>query len=271
LSSPAKQQGEGIQMATARKDYSENEHSILYSETSSGCPLCTNSILFRKIGSKKINKGYEVAHIYPLHPTPAQALALAGHPAPPDINSLENVIALCPSCHRKYDKDFQVSEMIKLRAIKDRFLAEAKARATIAEHTIQEQVYAILDRITALGSDELDIPPTRFDASTIDNKLRTDISPLQKLEIKTNAVTFYVRIRDHIRALEQNDQLAIRILQNQVNTYYLAMQREHPNNKDAVFNFVAQWISTRTQRSLLAAKVLTSFFVQNCEVFDAGS
>jgi hypothetical protein len=258
-------------MATVRKDYGENEHSILYGETSSCCPLCTNSILFRKTGSNRINKGYEVAHIYPLNPTPAQAQALAGYPAPLEINALENVIALCPSCHRKYDKDFQVAEMVKLRAIKDGFLAEAKARATVAEHTIQEQIYEILDRITELTSDELDIPPPRFDASTIDKKLRTGISPLQKHEIKTNAVTFYVRIRDHIRALEQNDQLAIRILQSQVNIYYLAMQREHPDNKDAVFNFVAQWISTRTQRPLLAAKVLTSFFVQNCEVFDVGA
>lgn len=258
-------------MATARIDYGDNEHSILYSETGGSCPLCKNSILFRKTGSKRLNKGYEVAHIYPLNPTPAQLAALVGYLAPSAINELENVIALCPTCHRKYDKDFQVAEMVKLRTIKDGFLAEAKAKATVGEHAIQEQVFAILDRITALSSDELDVPPPSFDASTIDKKLRTGISPLQKHEIKTNAVTFYVRIRDHIRALEQNDQLAIRMLQNQVNTYYLAMQREHPDNKDAVFNFVAQWISARTQRSLLAAKVLTSFFVQNCEVFDVGA
>jgi hypothetical protein len=97
------------------------------------------------------------------------------------------------------------------------------------------------------------------------------MSPLQKNEIKTNAVTFYVRIRDKIRLLEQNDQVAIRILQNQVNTYYLEMHRQNPDNKDAVFNFVAQWISKRTGRPLLAAKVLTAFFVQNCEVFDAST
>lgn len=258
-------------MVTARIKYSENEHSILYSETSSCCPLCTKSILFQKNGSKKINKGYEVAHIYPLNPTHEQALALASHPAPQAINALENVIALCPSCHRRYDKDFQLSEMVKLRAIKDKFLAEAKARAMIADHTIQEEIYEILDGITALSSDDIEIPPTSFDASTIDKKLRTGMSPLQKNEIKTNAITFYVRIRNHIHSLEQNDQLAIRMLQNQINTYYLAMQREHPDNKDAVFNLVAQWICTRTQRSLLASKVLTSFFVQNCEVFDVGT
>ena len=260
-------------MVTSRKKYTDNEHSILYKETSGNCPLCLESILFRKPASKRIIKGYEVAHIYPLHPTPAQGqlFTLADYPAPPDINALENVIALCPNCHRKYDKDFEITEMNRLKAIKDGFLAEAKARETVADHTIQVHVYAILDRITTLSSDELDIPPPSFDASTIDKKLGTGISPLQKREIKANAVTFYVRIRDHIRELEQNDQVAIRILQNQVNTYYLAMQLEHPGNKDAVFNFVALWISARTQKPLLAAKVLTSFFVQNCEVFDVGT
>lgn len=68
--------------------------------------------------------------------------------------------------------------------------------------------------------------------------------------------------------LEQNDQVAVRMLQNQINTYYLAMQQQCPDNKDAIFNFVAQWISARSGRSLLAAKAVTSFFVQNCEVFD---
>jgi len=260
-------------MVTSRKKYTDTEHSILYRETGGSCPICMKSILFRKPASKRIVKGYEVAHIYPLNPTPAQRefFILADYPAPPDINALENVIALCPNCHSKYDKDFDLTEIKRLKAIKDGFLADAKARETEAEHTIQEKIYVILDGITALSSDELDIPPPRFDASSIDKKLRTGISPLQKHEIKANAITFYVRIRDHIRALEQNDQIAIRILQNQVNNYYLEMQREHPDNKDAVFNFVAQWISARTQKSLLAAKVLTSFFVQNCEVFDVGT
>lgn len=256
-------------MAAARSDYSENEHSILYGETEGCCPLCTSPILFRKIGSGRLNKGYEIAHIYPLNPTPAQARALVGRSAPLEINALENVIALCPSCHRKYDKDFRLEEMDKIRKIKDAYLADARAKATIGDYTIQQEVYAILDSISALSSADLDIPPASFDTSTVDKKLRVGMSPLQKNEIKTNAVTFYVRIRDQIRLLEQNDQVAIRILQNQVNTYYLEMHRQNPDNKDAVFNFVAQWISKRTGRPLLAAKVLTAFFVQNCEVFDA--
>ncbi len=258
-------------MSTKRTDYSDNQHSILYAETSGCCPLCAQPILFSKKGSTRLTKGYEIAHIYPLNPTPTQAKALVGRAPPPEINALENVIALCPTCHTKFDKDFKVEEMERLRSIKDGFLAEAKARATAAQYTIQEEVYSILDNIVALDDDVPEIPPARFDISTVDKKLRIGMSPLQKHEIKVYAVSFYVRIRDHIRVLEQNDQLAIRIIQNQINTYYLEMQKQHPDNKDAVFNFVAQWISSRTGRSLLAAKVLTSFFVQNCEVFDASA
>ena len=193
-------------MATKRTDYSDNQHSVLYGETSGCCPLCAQPILFRKKGSRNLTKGYEIAHIYPLSPTLAQIKALVSRAQPPEINALENVIALCPTCHTKFDKDFKVEEMDRLRRIKDGFLAEARARATAAQYTIQEEVYTILDNIVALDSDATEISPARFDISTVDKKLRTGMSPLQKHEIKANAVSFYVRIRDHIRVLEQNDQ-----------------------------------------------------------------
>ena len=113
---------------------------------SNSCTDCS------KPGSSRLNKGYEVAHIYPLHPTPSQVTALIGRAAPQDINALENVIALCPSCHTKYDKDFKLEEMDKLRKIKDGFLAVARANATVSDYKIQEEVYAILDSITSLTS-----------------------------------------------------------------------------------------------------------------------
>lgn len=258
-------------MATKRDNYSENEHSILYAETGGCCPLCLQPILFQKKGSAKLNKGYDVAHIYPLNPTQSQAAALVGYPVPPDINALANVIALCPTCHTKYDKDFKLDELIRLRKIKDRYLSEANAKLTVSQHTLQESVYEILDAIAAFNFDETALSPTNFDVAKVDKKLKTGMSPLQKSEIKSNAISFYVRIRDHIRKLEQQDQASIRILQNQINSYYLAMHKQNPENKDLVFNYVAQWISARTNKPILAAKILTSFFVQNCEVFDVGT
>lgn len=258
-------------MSKKRDSYNDNEHSILYAETGGCCPLCTQPILFQKKGSKRPSKGYEVAHIYPLNPNQLQTNALVGYPVPPEINSLENVIALCPTCHTKYDKDFKLDELTRLREIKDRYLSESRAKLTASQHTIQEEVYEILDAIAEFDSDETLLSPTNFDISTVDRKLKTGMSPLQKHEIKVNAINFYVRIRDRICMLEKQDQASVRILQNQINSYYLVMNKQNPENKDLVFNYISQWISMRTNKSILAAKVLTSFFVQNCEVFDVGA
>lgn len=256
-------------MPAKRELYSDNEHSIFYGETGGMCPLCTLPILYIKPGSKKPTKGYEVAHIYPLNPTPAQLHALNGCEVPVDINALSNVIALCPTCHTKYDKDFKVDEFVKLKQIKDGFLSEANAKYTASHHTIQDEVCAILDAIASFEFDNAALTAPPFDVAGVEKKLKTGMSPLQKQQIKIDAVAYYVPIRDHLRFLEMQDQAAVRILQNQINSYYLAMNKQNPDNKDLVFNYIAQWISAKTRKPILASKVLTAFFIQNCEVFDA--
>lgn len=258
-------------MANKRESYTSTENSILYAETGGCCPLCTQPIIFQKKSSNKPTKCYEIAHIYPLNPTSSQIVTLVGYPVPPDINALENLIALCPSCHTKYDKDFKIEELTRLRKIKDGYLSNTKAKLTASQHIIQEEVFEILDAIASYEFDETALSPAKFDISTVEKKLKTGMSPLQKSEIKFNAINFYVRIRDHIRALERQDQASIKILLNQINSYYLVMNKQNPDNKDLVFTYVAQWISDKSQKPILPAKVLASFFVQNCEVFDVSA
>lgn len=258
-------------MMNARVKPNETEHSILYGEAGGACPLCTLPIIIKKTTSKRPIKGYEVAHIYPLNPNAAQATALAGYEVPAEINALENLIALCPSCHSRYDKDFKIEEYLNLLQIKKTYISEANARNTVPQHALQDEVNEILDIITKNDSDNdiKDLSAKKLDVFSLDEKLKTGVSPLQKREIRINAIDFFVRIRNHIRLIEQRDQVAIKILQQQVNTYYLIMNKQNPDNKDIVFNHISKWISLKTGKSIIASKVLVSFFVQNCEVFDA--
>ena len=258
-------------MANARVKYHANEHSILYGETGGACPLCSLPMMFKKASSKHPSIGYEIAHIYPLNPNAEQKKALTGYSVPSDINSLENVILLCPSCHTRYDKDFKIEEYNNILEIKNGFLSEAKAKLAASEHALQEEVCEILDLI-ALGEEEYgDLSETKLEVGSLDEKLKKDISPLQKREIRSNVIDFFVPIRRHIKLIEQRDQAAIRILQNQINSYYLVMERQNPGNKDLIFNHISKWISLKSGKSIISSKILTSFFIQNCEVFDAGS
>jgi hypothetical protein len=107
-----------------------------------------------------------------------------------------------------------------------------------------------------------------LDAKTLNDKLRTGASNFLKRNIRNDVVDYFVSIREEMRLLEQRDQASVKMLQNQVNTYFWEMHRQNPENKDVVFQYIAQWISTRTGKSIDSSRILTSFFVQNCEVFD---
>ncbi|MFH0722143.1 ABC-three component system protein [Citrobacter braakii] len=258
-------------MANPRVKYHANEHSILYAETGGCCPLCALAMMFKKASSRYPTIGYEIAHIYPLNPNKLQAKALEKYSAPDDINSLDNVILLCPNCHTKYDKDFKIEEYLRLYNIKNGYLSEAKAKQTASQYALQNEVCEILDLIVLDEDIFDDLSETKLDVSSLNEKLKTDMSPLQKREIRSNVIDYFMPIRNHIRLIEQLDQAAIRILQNQVNSYYLVMEKQNPNNKDLVFNYISQWISLKSGKSIIASKILTSFFIQNCEVFDASS
>lgn len=258
-------------MTKKRIKYSSNEHTLLYSETGGACPLCGNAIMFKKATSKSPTIGYEIAHIYPLNPNTLQSVALKNFEAPEDVNALDNLILLCPNCHTKYDKDFKIEEYQRLLEIKKGYQNVTEARRVASQYVIQEEVNEILDIITSGEGLGADISATNMDVVALDRKLKSGISPLQKFAIRNDAINFYVPIREKIKLIEQRDQVAVRILQNQINTYYLVISKSHSGNKDFIFGSIADWISQRTGKSVLASRVLTSFFVQNCEVFDAGA
>lgn len=260
-------------MANARRIYHPEEHSMLYAETGGICPLCACAIIFTKPGSKNPKKGYEVAHIYPLNPTAAQALALllASHTMPADINGLANVICLCPTCHRKYDKDFKIEEYDRLRAIKDGFIRDSVARKSISEHSLREEIKELIEKISTLDDESLISFDLKLNASTLNEKLKKGASPVLRRNIRNDVVDYFVTIRDELRLLEQRDQAAVKMLLNQVNTYFWAMHGEHSESKDLIFNYIAQWISAKSGKSIDASRIITSFFVQNCEVFDASA
>lgn len=258
-------------MAKKRVDYTPNEQSILYGETGGACPLCLSPIMFKKTTSKHPEKGYEIAHIYPLNPTAAQAQALAGYEVPADINALDNVICLCPNCHRRYDKDFKIQDYLSIQKIKKGYLQEAKTKLVTAECNLKDEIKELLQKIIELTSEDTEPTEVDLDIAPIKNKLKTHASPLLKRNVKRDVLDYYVTIRDQIKIFEQRDQLSVRIMQNQINTYYLEMQRLIPDNKDLVFTYITQWMSKKTGKSVDAAKILTSFFVQNCEAFDVSA
>lgn len=96
---------------------------------------------------------------------------------PADINDLANVICLCPTCHRKYDKDFKIEEYDRLRAIKDGFIRDVNARKSISEHSLREEIKELIEKISNLDEESLTSFDLQLNASTLSEKLKKERAP----------------------------------------------------------------------------------------------
>jgi len=75
---------------------------ILFDEVDGICPKCTNPLQVIK-GNKYVNH-FDVAHIYPLNPTKEEAIILKNaYRLSSDVNSINNLIAICKLCHKTFD------------------------------------------------------------------------------------------------------------------------------------------------------------------------
>lgn len=80
------------------------------------CPLCGKQLLVKKGG--KVNKQYQIAHIYPNSPNAHQKAELAGLERLGNTSEdFENKIALCKNCHGYYDDHTTKEEYLKILAI----------------------------------------------------------------------------------------------------------------------------------------------------------
>lgn len=253
-------------MAHDRKPYNESESNLLVREVSGMCPLCTRELHFLK-GLKYI-KVYEIAHIYPLNPTPAQAVALKDIPPPADINGLENVIALCVECHTKYDKDFKIEEYYNLLSVKKHLLNKTNQYKSFGSYPLEKEIKSIIEKVISIDNFD-DIGELGYNPIALKSKIGKGISPVKRHAINTNVRSYYSAIKEILKQLEKQEQYKVQLLLSQVRSFYCAMLEKTPQSKDIIFDGIVSWFEQKSKSSTEACMVLAAFFVQNCEIFDA--
>ena len=121
----------------ARRAYSEAEAVALVSQVDGHCPLC-DAALFNKKNSRTF-KVYELAHIYPLNPSPAEIAELAASPRlHEDVNDPDNIIPLCPRCHEIFDKPRTAKEYAELYQVKQLALEAERQRALANQYPLED-------------------------------------------------------------------------------------------------------------------------------------
>lgn len=180
--------------------------------------------------------------------------------------------AVCVKCAKLVptsDTLLEVSDVVsKLRDIRNRRIAAT----ALQDAALASQLHpAIASVIETLGERIVTgvIPELTLDAVRIAEKVRPEYFELAE-RIKIHVLQWYRIIEQEFRNLEGvRGRSRFDAIAGQVADFY-DQASQHTDDQQAIFDQVADWIHTNSDSMNLSASVIvTCFFVQNCEVFDA--
>ena len=162
---------------------------VLYNEVNGRCPICGKSLTHTK--KRQIIKMFEVAHIYPANPLPEETELLKNEEyLSEDINSLDNVIAVCRICHKKFDTPRTVEEYRSWVRLKKKLLQDAKLKNTYALFNVEEEIAEILKNLNDESLEE-ELVRLSYESLKIEQKANKTLPFAIKRTIKNEVVDYF--------------------------------------------------------------------------------
>lgn len=248
-----------------RKQSDKYDEMMFLDEVSSSCPLCGNILISRK---KKNLREFEIAHIYPNSPNAWESAILK------DVERLgensedpKNKIALCKSCHGNYDNKKTLEEYNNLFRIKKELLAKQSAKIEVSSVLIEDEIYNVILALEKLTDADCEsIEKLNYTALKIDEKIKSDYSILRK-SIKMYVTEYYSLVQQELKNLDQIKKLKFELIASEIKTAYFKCAANE-NDQNAIFESLVSWLKIKSGGSEEACRIIVSFFVQNCEVYD---
>ncbi len=249
-----------------RKYYSPSVELALTTQVDGKCPLCGRPLFYNKKSMSQ--KAYEIAHIYPLNPKKNEIEELINETKMhEDSNHPHNLIPLCPSSHNKFDKPRTAEEYRELSEKKREIIRYDEQKEIQAAYHIENDIRKVIEGLYA-SSNALDSLDLEYDPKSLTDKFDGSMPMPTQQKIKHNVTDYYQFIRTKFLEIDRDNPGASDIIYSQVKTYYLK-QKSLGLPQQEVFSNIVHWFVVKTKpQTIEAAEIVTSFFIQNCEVFE---
>jgi len=249
-----------------RPKFTENQKLILNSQVSGCCPKCGIKLIVNNGG--RSTKRFDIAHIYPLNPNKETLILLKDIKFDKSkINYLDNLIPLCPNCHREYDNGFTEEKYKEMRNIKDEFIRIEETNRLINEYPLREDIRNIIDLLVqniTVDNKEMNIG---YQAKKVEEKINDTMGRLKKMKIISNVRQYFGIIKQELKRIDEKKFGDAELISLQIKSFYVD-QRRMSNNQEEIFTNIVKWIDRKTNNiSHEGSEIIASFFVQNCEVF----
>lgn len=249
-----------------RTTITDNVDLLHIQEVGGYCPLCGKTLLKRK--GKRVNKQYQIAHIYPNSPTEHQKTELQGlERLGESCEDFENKIALCKDCHGYYDDHTTKDEYLKILNIKKQLLNINFMQESMASIEIEKELLIIIEKLSAANDNDLENINLKYNGVMLSNKIEDEYFLLRQ-KIKNNVCTYFNFIKENMKNLSDEKRINFELIATQVKSAYLKATQTTENKVD-IFHTLVEWLNNKIiETTKDGCEIIISFFVQNCEVFD---
>lgn len=251
-----------------RTTQKRNDYLLLYNEVDGLCPKCFKPFPCDKNGETEMI--FEIAHIYPLNATDEEKELLKNEEKlSEDLNDTKNLICLCPTCHRTFDKSKTVEEYRELLKLKKGLIEQDSIKRLWNTQPLDREIDKIIDFLQKEDNEDNNSIEILYNPQTIDNKTDNTITLLVKRSIHYDVQNYYVQIKEKLKQLDEIKPLTTENISIQIRAYYLSLKTTHNiTNQKTIYNALVEWLHNKTnQTSKEACQIIISYFVQNCEVF----
>ena len=250
-------------MQNERANLTTNKESELLEDVGGFCPLCKKSFWLHK--GSRTSKGYQIAHIYPHSPTQEQLNVLRNVPRAEDSESMDNLIPICLDCHKKQDDHTTVEDYMKLYNLKKHYQGLYQARIMAVDSCLEPEVKKVLEALHTVDNSEL----VELTYSPVRVKEKVADKPLQQ-KILSNVVQYFNFVKQELQELDDAKGGKFDLIASQVRQHFLRVSQTDLF-QEHVFDQIVEWLQNKTNGDRSACEIVVSFFVQNCEVFNASA
>lgn len=248
-----------------RAHIGDTEGLIYLEEIDYLCPICGKH-LYRR-GELKLNKDYQIAHIFPNRPAESDFRQLDGVELFGECSeSYENKIATCKDCHWDFDQNKTKAKYYDLLNKKKSKMANRIVKIEASHLVIEQELLDTIQKVAQFTPEDFKDLSLSYDALQVSQKI-DDKDLLLRNEIEFNVRMYFTPIDDFLRNMCRTTNSDIELAASSVRQTYLKCKK-YGMDKSKTFEALSQWLISKTSCDSNIARIIISYFVQHCEVYD---
>lgn len=179
-------------------------------------------------------------------------------------DSISNMLAVCPDCATKLNMEKTEQDILDLTEIKALLDKNERAVEITSSTEIEEDIATLIQNITNVGEEVL--ISLNYSPPEIAKKFKSEEHGIRDF-IKSNVAKYYWFIAELFKQKVTIETFNENRLRRKIKSMYEDL-RDGGIDKETIFEVISDHFYQMTKSSKNSCRILTSFFIQSCEIFE---